>query len=408
MNRELLASLVLATSLFSSSCAVDDVSLVGKLCPCQREGYLCVAGTCQPEGSCGGGGLYQVGDLEAEWTTPHVVHWTWNRLDDTDPSPLEAVEIIVGTAEENAFAVERCACRRALGQDCDPASGVRVIGPAEYRELAFDKLLGNTMDAHNVREVATLGLEPDTRHAAVLVSRDRSLAGDRPLTSVSNVAFARTQPMPRDLITVFDEVTPPSFGATYPDASCNPHVDGLGYRHQVACPPRPDLRGRCKTDEEPCPESWPGDDIDAWLCEPDIHPEPESACWISFRWQGLDVPVSPRPLRPGRFETAYYEITATMTSDLDLDYVEFETRLTDEVARDWEEFGRGGLRMRGDGVEHVYEIPLRSLIDKVEEGVFLPHTPEDLAAEQALTWLRIGSNFAHGADLHIRSIRLRF
>ena len=45
-----------------------------------------------------------------------------------------------------------------------------------------------------------------------------------------------------------------------------------------------------------------------------------------------------------------------MTSDLDLDYVEFETRLTDEVARDWEEFGRGGLRMRGDGVEHVYEI----------------------------------------------------
>ena len=67
MNRELLASLVLATSLFSSSCAVDDVSLVGKLCPCQREGYLCVAGTYQPEGSCGGGGLYQVGDIRGRF-----------------------------------------------------------------------------------------------------------------------------------------------------------------------------------------------------------------------------------------------------------------------------------------------------------------------------------------------------
>ncbi|MEC7521684.1 MAG: hypothetical protein VYE22_17515 [Myxococcota bacterium] len=387
-------------------CAVDPVSPEGKACPCDAEGWMCIGGTCLPEGSCGGGGTYPVTSFAAEWETPHVVHWTWELAEGANPAALEEVEVVIGEAPENAFAVERCACRRAMDLPCDPSDGVRVIGRDEYEELGAATLLDSTGGVHPVREVATLGLDADTRYAAALVTHDRELVGERRASAVSGVAFARTQPAPRDSIVIFDETRAPDSVLTYPPAECYPH-DG-GYRYEVSCPPPPAARGQCRDDVVPCSDFWPPEEADRWLCEPEEHPEATARCWQSFRWQSMDVATA--PLSPGRYETAYLEIVATLGGEFDLGYVELETRLRDESGTDvdWEERSRGGARLRADGVEHVHEIPLRVLVDHLSPTEDAPHEAADLEGVEALTYLRLGANFPHHATVHFRRARLRF
>lgn len=389
---------ILPAVLLTLGCSVDAVDPAGRLCPCD-EGWICVAGACRPEGYCGGGGEYRVTGLAAEWATPHVVHWTWSLAEGSDPGGLSELVVVIGEAEADAHAVERCACSIGRGESCDPASEVRVITAAEYAELGDDTLVDQTMGIHEVREVATLDLSPDTRYAAIVVALDQALAGELPRSSATEVAFAETSAVPAGTITVFDETQPAPAGWTLP-GSCFAH-DG-GHRHVVRCPPVEGF-GECKTSEDPCPASWPGGEPDLWLCEPDVHPRHADSCWINFRWADLGLPA---PIFPGRFHSAYVEIDLDMRG-VDVGYAELTTTLeSGGSARSWSDRGRGGTRLRGDGRGHRYEIPLQVLFADDDETRRL--TSSDLPSRDLrLHRFRFGANFAHGTEVHFRSVRIR-
>lgn len=169
--------------LASAGCAVADLDLAGKECPC-ADGYVCdtASNTCvaagdAPPGDAGAGPdapsqpRILVSGLKATWTTANAIRWDF--VAEGDPTDFAKYEVVTGPSD--------AAVRTR-------AAGVRVWGPDDNPEL------GAFAGRNQVPAGQKIGLWTVTdEHGegatvfAQVVATDKSGA-----TSASNVASAKT------------------------------------------------------------------------------------------------------------------------------------------------------------------------------------------------------------------------
>lgn len=373
-------------------CAVDPVNLMDRSCPCSH-GWRCVDQVCVPDTStaeCGGGGAYEVRDFAAGWRTENALHWTWGTAPDVDGRDLTHLTVVLG---EDAAEVERCACALGAGGTCDENEALRVIDETVNPELAYDTRSNLTDGPEPVRSTVTSGLRHDTVYAATLLAFDT-----RDAVSRTEMAFNRTGRRAERSVSVFDRGR---VGRGYSIPTCA-ELDEQGYSYTVMCPPPTAERGGCKVDEDPCPagREWPGSRSDDWLCETDEHPAHAPVCWVTMRWQELDLPLATLPA--GAFADAYIEFVMTMDGQPS-NYGVVYLVLTDAegTATTWGL--RGELALRSGEMATVYQVPLRALT--LEDGSGMEWS--DIEGER-LYRVSVGGIFAHGQTVRFETIGIRF
>lgn len=388
------SSIVLLALLWSvSGCSVDPVDLSGKSCPCEG-GWHCVDGECvagQPDAGpgCGEPGNYELQSFAAGWRTQNALQWAWETAPDVEGDDLLHATVVIGTDEPE---VERCACALARGERCDESADLRVVDDTDNPELAYDTRDNRTGGPEPVRSTVTSGLEPDTVYAATLLAFDTTGGVSR-----TPVAFNRTGREAERAVTVFDDGTTEN---GYPIPACF-ETGADGFTHYVQCPPPEGERGGCKIEADPCPEDsrWPGASSDAWLCEPDVHPDHESTCWVTLRWQELALPLD--SITSGAFAEAFLEFEATLEGEPS-NYGEAYLALQGPSGT--KHWGlRGELALRGEGETHVYQVPLHALTS--EDGT--PMDWSDLQGRQIYR-VSVGGFFTHGRAVSVHSFAIRY
>ncbi|RZO48340.1 MAG: hypothetical protein EVA89_37730 [Sandaracinaceae bacterium] len=374
-----LTSLMLLVGV--AGCAVDEVDLEGKRCPCP-DGWVCAAGTCaRRPAACGSEGRYVIEALEAGWSAEHQLQLTWSVADSSAGEDLAHLAVVIGTDPES---VEECGCALAEGGDC-AGLRVRVIDEDENPELGNDTRSNQTDGTEPVRETTIAGLMPDTLYRAQLLAFD--IAGG---VSRSASISPRTS---RE--TAFDA---PFFeGVSRTGASAFPSCpmeSGESLDFIVQCPPPIGMRGECGGSPDPC-------NADTWACD-DSDARPRlPQCWWTFRWS-FD-PAEPLPaITEGQFQDAYLEIEVGFAGTSN--YGELYLRTEDPATGETLWWGRrGDFAIRGGGAARVYQIPLTALTH--EEG-------RALSADEwrglAFSELRFGGIFPDRSPVTARAIRFRY
>lgn len=395
---------LLATLGAVSACAVDPVDLSGKACPCAGE-YTCVQGVCvrggvdgglqrdsgpDPEADagpdCGSPGVYRIERFEAGWRTEGSLGWRWVTAADARGTDLLRYTVVLGP---DAPSVEACACALGRGAACE--DGVRVLDERTNPELAHDTRSNQTGGPEPVRSTVSAGLEADTVYAAALLAFDTRGGASR-----SSVALNRTTRPALRARTVFDGG---AIGAGYTIPGCF-EVGAEGYRYRVSCPPPLAARGGCRVEEDPCTERWPGTQADDWLCESEVHPEHEATCWVTLRWQELDLPID---VPSGAFDEAYLEI-ALAIDGTPANYGEAYI-LVGGGDGGSTSYGirTGEVALRAGAAQHLYRLPLGAMTR--EDGA---HLEGSALRDGRLDRVSLGAIFAHGTTIHVSRVAIRY
>lgn len=210
-NPTCLAALL---ACIAAACSVPELDATGKRCPCGT-GAVCdpCTNTCVPPGalpdSCDDDPLaaVQVSELQAEWSTPNQIRYSWSLGTDDDPDKLVGFRLVVATSEEDLLA---------------ETGSARIYTEIENPELR-GYYLRHTNGLDPVTSTFADGLDPEIVYVARLQAIDT--AGR---IASTNVAQQRTQSEERDEHMVFDtaplaEVAPPELlysGACGEGSSC--------------------------------------------------------------------------------------------------------------------------------------------------------------------------------------------
>lgn len=352
---------VLFAALVLAGCVLDELDISRFPCPCAA-GYECepAVDRCVPENR--GDGVVVVRDLRADWTTPNWIHWRWEP-EAPDDHQLARYELVVAETVDELL---------------DRSGTARVFDPDTNLEFGWYVLpRGNGVVI--VDETLTSGHAPDKEYVALLMSIDTSGKSWR-----SNIARARTGPVPTGAIVIVDEEDPP--GYEIPPSACFHRVEGDGaYNGGSAYFLREHV---CTGDND-------------HLCEPNRATEEE--CWVNLRTQ--DVGLSLEALTEAGFDRAY---------------LEFALSNGGSTTSFW---SHAGLNLRqSDGSRTLWlfeEITFPPTTDYVMYQIRLDQMPinnreldliltyEDIAASELFAY-RVGGRFENGAQLRLDAIAIRW